>query len=121
TMFLAIADVRTGKLRYCDAGHCTPYILDPEGKAKPLRATKHLPVGVFGDTVYEDHETVLSPGEMLVLYTDGITEAESPDGKWFGEDRMLEVLAGCGRLSPGDATDVLIHSVQQFIGDKSQS
>ncbi|TLS53984.1 GAF domain-containing protein [Paenibacillus antri] len=114
TMFLAVLDARTGRLRYCDAGHCTPYLLGEDGAATPLETSKHLPVGVFEDTEYEDREIALSPGQSLVLYTDGITEAESPAGEWFGTNGLLEALSRCGGLSPREAADALVASVQSF-------
>ncbi|MCI3920991.1 SpoIIE family protein phosphatase [Paenibacillus sp. TRM 82003] len=121
TMFLAVLDARTGRLRYCDGGHCTPYIVGAEGGVTPLVTSKHLPVGIFEDTAYEDREITLSPGETLVLYTDGITEAENGNGEWFTTEGLLASLAACGGRAPGEVTSALLGRVQSFAAGKPQS
>lgn len=121
TMFLAILDARTGRLRYCDGGHCTPYVLRSDGAATAVPTSKHLPVGIFADTDYEDREMSLLPGETLVLYTDGITEAESPLGKWFGIEGLLSSLAACRGMAPADVTGTLVNRVHTFAAEKPQS
>jgi len=121
TMFLAVLDTRSGRLRYCDAGHCTPYLLGEDGAASPLETSKHLPVGVFDDTEYEDREIDLAPGQTLVLYTDGITEAESPSGEWFGTNGLLAALSSCGGLSPKETADRLVERVKSFSAGLSPS
>jgi len=121
TMFLALLDARTGRLRYCDAGHCTPYLLGEDGAAAALATSKHLPVGVFEDTEYEDREIELAPGQTLVLYTDGITEAESPSGEWFGTNGLLQALSACAGLAPKEAAEALVACVQAFSAGRPPS
>lgn len=121
TIFLAILDARTGRLRFCDGGHCTPYVLDAQGRTTALETTKHLPIGIFEDTIYEDREIALSPGETLILYTDGITEAESASGEWFTTEGLLASLAECGGRGPSEVTEALLARVQSFAAGKPQS
>jgi serine phosphatase RsbU (regulator of sigma subunit) len=121
TMFLAIVDTRTGRLRYCDGGHCTPYIMSSSGRVEALETKKHLPVGIFADTEYGEREVFLAAGDSLILYTDGITEAENMNGAWFGTEGLLESLSAFVGLNPGDAADRLVDRVQAFAGDKPQS
>lgn len=114
TMFLAILDTADGILKYCDAGHCTPYLLGPDGEVEPLPTAKALPVGVFEETPYEDREAKLVPGQSLILYTDGITEAESPGGEWFGTNGLLQALSDCRGLAPRETTAALVARAQAF-------
>jgi len=121
TMFLAILDADGGRLRYCDGGHCTPYVLKADGAVAPLETTKSLPIGVFEDTEYADRELRLEPGDTLVLYTDGITEAENPAGDWFAADRLKLALAECAGRTPEAIASELVARVQTFAAGKPQS
>jgi len=96
TMFYATLDA-SGHLRYVNAGHCPPLLVKAAGGAQLLRATGP-PVGLLEEAVYEAAEIKLSPGDILVLYTDGITEAENSEGEYFGDERLrAAVLSSSGR------------------------
>ncbi|RUS45909.1 PP2C family protein-serine/threonine phosphatase [Cohnella sp. AR92] len=120
TIFLAIVDTQSGTVRYCDGGHCTPLILTEDG-VRELATEKHLPIGIFEDAEYEDRETTLAPGETLVLYTDGITEAENKQGEWYGMGRLREELADCGGKTPLEVTESLLGAVSRFANGYAQS
>jgi len=92
TIFCGMLDTGTGRLLYSDGGHCTPYIVRSDGAVEPLRGSKSLPLGVLDDTDYADNENRLEPGERLVLYTDGISEAEDPERLQYGTARLQELL-----------------------------
>lgn len=119
TLFLAIIDTRTGKLRYCDAGHCSPYIVS-HNRVSALKTKKNLPVGVFADANYEVSEMMLQSGESLVLYTDGITESENAHGEWFTESRLQHVLEQTKGRSPLDVTTLLQEQVFAFVDGNAQ-
>jgi hypothetical protein len=91
TGVLAELDVRTGRLRYVNAGHPRPLLLRNGRVVKELNGGRRLPFGLDteGLTVGEE---ILQPGDWLALYTDGITEARDPAGDWFGEERLVEFL-----------------------------
>ncbi|MBM7568299.1 GAF domain-containing SpoIIE family protein phosphatase [Paenibacillus sacheonensis] len=120
TIFLAILDTRTGAITYCDGGHCTPLILSAGG-VRELETTKHLPVGIFGDLRYEDNEDTLAEGETLLLYTDGITEAENGRGEWFSMERLREELGFHASRSPIELTESLVNAVARFAEKHPQS
>jgi phosphoserine phosphatase RsbU/P len=120
TLFLAIIDTETGRFRYSDAGHCTPYIVSGQA-IKALETKKNLPVGIFADGMYEEREATLHPGEALVLYTDGITEAENSEGDWFTANRLRRVLSQAETKSPVELTEHLIRQVQLFAEGHPQS
>lgn len=121
TLFLAVLDAGTGDIAYCDAGHCTPYLLGPDGGVTPLAKANHLPVGIDADTHYEDRSHKLVHGQTLVLYTDGVTEAESLDGKWFGTDGLVRALSGRGGLEPRGLVDALADAVAAFAEGRAPS
>ena len=81
----------SGMLRYVNAGHCPPLLVRAGGGIERLRASG-LPAGMLEEAEYEARVVTLGPGDMLVLYTDGLTEAEDPDGRPFGEGGLLEVV-----------------------------
>lgn len=92
----------SGILRYVNAGHCAPLLVRAGGGIERLRASG-LPAGMLEEAEYEARVVSLGPGDMLVLYTDGLTEAEDPDGRPFGEGGLLEVVranraGGCRAL-----------------------
>lgn len=120
TIFLGILDTRTGRLRYCDGGHCTPFVLGQQ-EVRELHTMKNLPIGIFEDASYEDLEMTLRSGESLVLYTDGITEAENAQGEWFGTSRLRHGLEVAAQGSPLEVTRMLRDQVLAFAGQYSQS
>ena len=98
TMFIGVLDLPTGKLRYCNAGHDHPYIIGQE--VRELQAKPHLPLGVMDDTNYSTQEDVLTSGEMVFLYTDGLTEAMDEKHEQFGPKRLESVWLDSSVRSP---------------------
>jgi sigma-B regulation protein RsbU (phosphoserine phosphatase) len=93
TAFYAVLDLRTGELTYANAGHTPAYIIGPERRAEALAADPGLPLGIEEQFTFTAHQRRLEPGEAIVLYTDGVTEAVAVDGTLFGERRLEELLA----------------------------
>jgi len=91
TLFLAQIDTGKMTLTYCNAGHCYPILAQGNGTAK-LLSEGDLVLGVLKEASYSEHTVTLSPGELLVLYTDGVTEASGARGEEFGEERLVELL-----------------------------
>ena len=97
TAFFALYDPRTRRLTYARAGHNPPLLKNPGsgGSVIRLEAVGGVPLGVLDETTYEDAQLELQPGQTLVLYTDGITEARSPDGAMFGVGGIERALIDC--------------------------
>ncbi|SFP41243.1 Stage II sporulation protein E (SpoIIE) [Geodermatophilus dictyosporus] len=112
TGVLAELDVTSGRLRYVRAGHPPPLLLRDGRVVKELSAGGRVPFGLetagFGVA-----EEVLEPGDWLVLYTDGITEARDAAGRWFGEQRLVEFLtrAAAAGQPPPETVRRLVHAV----------
>ena len=95
TAFCGILDAENRTLSYSNAGHNPPLLVSDKGEPQFIERGG-LPLGMFRDTRYYEYFLSLEPGELLVLYTDGVTEALNPAGEEFGRDRLAEaVKAGC--------------------------
>src|SRR5690606_5564500 len=92
TLFYATLDLRTGRLDYVNAGHQSPRLLDAHGELSAVAPTLGIAVGIEEDIAYTQQTLYLTPGDLLYLYTDGITEAFNPDGQVFGEERLASLL-----------------------------
>ncbi|MCA9285449.1 MAG: serine/threonine-protein phosphatase [Phycisphaerales bacterium] len=97
TAFFAIYDPATRRLQYTRAGHEPPLVKNAgSGQATTrLEDGGGIPLGIVDDATYEQAETVLEPGQTLVLYTDGITEARDPRGGFFGLEGIERALVAC--------------------------
>ncbi len=122
SVFYGVLDPATGRLRYCNAGHCPPYLLSPHGSdtVHMLRRTGMV-LGITEDEIWEQNIVQLAPGDALVLYTDGVTEARDEQGRFFNEHRLLEcVQANLGHPAAGFLSAVTA-DINQFVGDAPQS
>ncbi len=93
TFFLLLLDPATGEIEYTNAGHNPGLLLRRDGSITEL-SSHGLPLALFPGKPYGSSSLVLEPGECVTLYTDGITEANSPSGEEFGTPRLKEFLAG---------------------------
>ena len=100
TFFYAQLDQQTRELRYVNAGHNAPYLLRNGGESTVEELTTGgTIIGMFPQTRYEEGTLALHPGDVLIVFTDGVTEALNPADEEFGEDRLKEVLRAVGGLS----------------------
>ena len=116
TMFVGILDLRTGHLDYCNAGHEPPLV-----NGRPLDVRRNLPVGALPEWDYEGQETALQGGDMLFLFTDGLSEAQNADGKLFGRQRIRELVCNHADSTPQQLAEVVEDEVHRFVGDTEQS
>ncbi len=123
TVFYGVLDPATGALTYCNAGHNPPYLLSANNRAavRELENTgPPLGLRMFKDLTWERRDVQLAPGDVLVLYTDGITEAQDHQEELFDEERLLEVIqANLGR-SAQDIQDAILEEVHDFMGEAPQ-
>ncbi len=117
TMFVFVLDA-AGKGRFISAGHNPAYICRAEtGKIEQLRPM-HFVLGMFDDAVYEARDFQLTGGDRLFVYSDGLTDAQDPEGRMFGEARLLEVVRAAGGELLGDE---LTRSVLEFTQGEEQT
>lgn len=91
TAFYGILDASNKTLSYSNAGHNPPLLIKAGGETRFVDHGEQ-PLGMFRETRYHEYHLILEPGDVLVLYTDGATEAESPSGEEFGRDRLAEAV-----------------------------
>ena len=108
-------------LQYTNAGHNAPFVIT-DGKPRMMPVDANIPVGIMADWSYSLQETTLSPGTILFLYTDGLTEATRSDGELFQEERVQAQLSGHdGNTSAERLVADMTAAVNRFIGDAEQS
>jgi len=120
TVFFGILDCASGTLRYVNAGHNPPYLLPSAGPLQTLPA-HGVAIGMVDTPRYETREACLAPGDLLFLFTDGITEAFSPDGEQYGEPRLEAILEGSRAESPKAVVERVVSAVDAFAAKREQS
>jgi len=122
TLTLVRLDPHTGAVAFSNAGHPPGYILDRSGAVKRVLKATGVPIGLFRDWECDPSiEVMLEPGDLMVLFTDGITEAENQEGDVFGTERILEFVSGHRHETSHDIVHGLFLAVQRFTGSAPQN
>ncbi len=125
TLFVGIMDLSTGEMVYCNAGHNPPVLMDQTGNVQliDVAACTGLPVGVFEGFPYTDQTMSIGYGDKLVLYTDGLTEAENKKAELYGDDRLLHTLSrpGFKAMNVRDLLESLFADVEAHVAGAPQS
>lgn len=100
------------RLRVANAGQSQP-LLWKDGRVEQLNLTG-FPIGIFDDATYDEWSVKLNSGDILLFYSDGITEASNREGKFFGGDRLKSLLAANTHLSSADLADRILEEVQEY-------
>jgi sigma-B regulation protein RsbU (phosphoserine phosphatase) len=114
TAFLGILSTDTGALRYASAGHDPTILTRASGEIEMLMPTG-MPLGLMPDATYTVAEAGLEPGDSLVMYTDGITEAANPDEEEFGRERLVAVCQEHNGESPKELASSIEAVVDAFV------
>jgi serine phosphatase RsbU (regulator of sigma subunit)/pSer/pThr/pTyr-binding forkhead associated (FHA) protein len=118
TFFYALLDTQSGTLRYSNAGHNYPLLLRASGKVEQLTGSGMV-MGLFPSVYYEVRETKLEPGDLLALYSDGVTEATSAGGVEFGEQGLAKFLSEKQPESCSQIVTSLTDHVRKWRGSNS--
>ena len=113
TLFYAELDPESGALSFLNAGHNPPLIVHSAGTVEQL-ASGGLPLGIKRDAEYREGRTQLQLGDVLVIYSDGVTEAVSPTGEEFGATRLYEVVSRNIEASAAGIRDRIESSLTKF-------
>ncbi len=119
TFFYAHLEALTRRLLYVNAGHNAPFVVRSDGSHERLREGGTV-LGVYASREYEMGSTQLFPGDRVILFTDGVTEACNPAGEEFGEARLLRLLQDCRTLSAGALQAKILREVAEFGGGRWQ-
>jgi serine phosphatase RsbU (regulator of sigma subunit) len=113
TVFLAVIDPSEKTMEWCSAGHCPQLLCRADGSVEEL-AAEGVFVGMFDDLQAESRTVSLAAGDSLLLYTDGITEAESPEGELYGLDRLAKVFSTRSKTPPEALLSALLRDQDEF-------
>jgi sigma-B regulation protein RsbU (phosphoserine phosphatase) len=103
TLLIMLVDPAAMRIHYISAGHNPPFVVDAAGHASLLEGGGGPPAGLFSHVSYKREIQSINPGSVLVIYTDGVTDAENRLGERFGMDRLIDVVSGRRQSS---ATDI---------------
>ena len=120
TLFCGILDTRTGEITYSSGGHNPPYHLSHAG-VQQVPKTQGRVLGLLDGTTYGWNRLVLGPGEAIILYTDGVTEAMNPAGQFFSELRLESILTQTKFASAREQVEQLRNQVTLFAAGAEQS
>lgn len=113
TMFLGVLEPSNGRFRFANAGHAPACLVRASGSVEWLESTG-LPLGLMAPAEYHLGEALLEIGDTLVVYSDGYTEAENPNGVEFGQDRLAEVCLEHHRREPADLAETVDRALETF-------
>jgi serine phosphatase RsbU (regulator of sigma subunit) len=116
TVFYSVFDMTTGELTYVNAGHTAPLILRGDGTVDRLQ-DGGMALGMFEGSQYQTGRALLSPGDLLAIYSDGITEAENPGGQPFDERGLQEVLRSEHRNNMAAIGAAVVRAVELHTAD----
>jgi sigma-B regulation protein RsbU (phosphoserine phosphatase) len=121
TFFLGDLDPESGELRYVNAGHIPPILYRKASGTNDRLEAGGTVVGLFDGMVYEEGQARLEPGDILAVFTDGISEAWGEDDEEFGEDRMADLIKKHASLSAKELIDTIQQEVDQYTGGSRPS
>jgi serine phosphatase RsbU (regulator of sigma subunit) len=121
TVFYGVLDPSSGQFEYCNAGHNPPYFIRT-GDAKGVeRLTKTgVLLGMFEDEIWEKGVTQFDPGDVLILFTDGVTEAQNKEGDFFGRDRLLKAAKEISDRGARDVRESILAEISTFVDGAPQ-
>ena len=112
TVFYCILEA-AGLLSYSNAGHCAPFLVSRDGRLQTLNTTS-MPVGMLEEAPFQMLQRQLAPGDKLVIYSDGLTEAEGSDGAVFDSERLRKCLRENAAQDAAGLHAALLEAVNQF-------
>ena len=121
TLFVGVLDTRTATVRYCNAGHNPPFVIRTGGRVEKLDGRHGPVVGAISDVSYAEEQVSLDGGELLVAYSDGVTEAFGEGGQLYDEARLVDLLESSPPSTPKQIVEDIAQSVSVFTAGVDQS
>ena len=117
SLLFASIDTKSGAVEFVNAGHKLPYIVKAGGGIEPVEAAYGSLIGIDADTTFESHGVALGPGDLLFLYTDGMTRVFDRQGRQFSVERLEEALIDGAEQPVSKLVGHLMNAVEAFVGD----
>lgn len=121
TVFYGLLNLKTGELSYCNGGHNLPYLVSADGNVTEVEDVGGLLLGKFEEAPYDMATIQLNPGDSIVTFTDGVTEAENEDQNFFDEERVIKYLEKNASKNLNSIVKGLFLEVMKFTGSAVQS
>lgn len=122
TLFIGKINLKTRHFEYCNAGHNPIIIISPDGTSEFLHAKSNIAAGIISEFEYQTEEMDLAPHSRLLIYTDGVTEAEDSSKAQFGDERLLDFTrAITPEENPQEIVNQLYTKIKEFTGDAVQN
>ena len=121
TVLYAVYDPSTGMFTYSSGGHDTPLVVHNDGSSELLPLTNGIVLGIMPELDYNDNHVTLLPGDTVICYTDGVTEAMNSDGEQFGIERLRQTFRESPPTDAHDAVKKIFEAVRDFAGGTIQS
>ena len=121
TLLYAVFDPESGLLTYANGGHSNPLVVHKDGSNEELPTTGGIALGVMPNLEYREASVTLAPGDTLILYTDGVSEAMNSEGEEFGVDRLMRIFNERAPASAKEANEVILQAVVEFADGYPQS
>ena len=120
TLFYGVYTISTGELIYSTGGHPPPYLVDGRGGVEALPRTAGAGLGVSVAASFGAERVVLAPGQGILCYTDGVTEAMDAGARMFGAERLMEALCGAGPRAADQDAAAVVEAVSAFVAGAEQ-
>jgi sigma-B regulation protein RsbU (phosphoserine phosphatase) len=121
TVFYGILNINSGVITYSNAGHNPPMLIKSGGDTSFVSLTNDMILGAVEGAVYHEKEIQLSRRDTLLLYTDGVTEAQDTNREWFGEKRLLETCLQLAGRTSKNVVEQITGAVSDFSAGSVQS
>lgn len=120
TLFVGVFNVKTGFLRYCNAAHTTSVVLSQNAEIVELGQSHGMPLGIYPNKEYLESNLTLNTGDIIVLYSDGVTELQNQEKAQFGMQNVLETLRKLSKFEPQNLIEHVESELEDFKGKAKQ-
>lgn len=121
TCFTGVLNLKTGNLKYCNAAHTASLVLSESGALNELNNSHGMPLGLYPNRIYPESETILKPGDSIILYSDGVTEMQDKEKQHYGSERFYEILKKSAGSDPKTTIRNIENDLEFFRGTTSQA
>lgn len=121
TAWMGVINLETGHMAYANAGHNPPLLCRRDGNFEYIKEKPNFILAGMENSPYKKHDLYLNPGDTIYLYTDGVTEAENPNHKLYGEDRLERILQKVKNSAPREICKAVENDVFEFANKAQQS
>lgn len=121
TFFIGMLNLKTGVLKYCNAGHMPPVMTYPDRSISFFEIHSDLPLGILNGHQYKEYTHTFSSGSGMLLYTDGATDAENEKGEFYTKERLLKVIQANNELHPREFIEKIRNDIRRHVKAYEQS